>query len=92
VIKSFRNEETRQLFLTGRSKKFGATARAALRKLNFLESASRLEELKDPPGNRLEKLRGDRAGQYSMRINDQYRLCFRWHEQAAWDVEVADYH
>lgn len=92
MIKSFRNEETRKVFLTGKSRKYRAVERQAARKLNILESAEALSALKESPGNRLERLRGDRTGQYSIRVNDQFRICFRWHEQAAHDVEIVDYH
>lgn len=64
----------------------------ALRKLRMLEAAASLTDLRVPPGNRLERLRGDRSGQYSIRINDQWRICFRWREGDAHDVEIADYH
>jgi proteic killer suppression protein len=64
----------------------------ALRKLRMLDAAMRLSDLRVPPGNRLERLRGDRAGQHSIRINDQWRICFRWHEGDAYDVEIVDYH
>lgn len=63
-----------------------------LRKLVQLEAAERLDELRVPPGNRLEKLRGDRAGQHSIRVNDQWRVCFRWRDGDAYDVEIVDYH
>ena len=63
-----------------------------MRKLRQLEISARLDDLRVPPGNRLEALRGDRAGQYSIRINDQYRLCFRWSDGGAEDVEIVDYH
>jgi len=66
--------------------------RKGLRKLRILDAAATLEDLKSPPGNRLEKLRGDRAGQWSIRVNDQWRLCFRWREGDAHDVEMVDYH
>jgi toxin HigB-1 len=66
--------------------------RAARRKLEMLASAARLEDLRKPPGNRLELLRGDRAGRYSIRVNDRWRICFRWSDGAAWDVELVDYH
>lgn len=66
--------------------------RNALRKLLILDAADRLEDLRIPPGNRLEKLAGDRKGQYSIRINDQWRICFRWHQGDAYDVEIVDYH
>jgi proteic killer suppression protein len=63
-----------------------------LRKLTLLDAAEQLADLRMPPGNRLERLRGDRAGQHSIRVNDQWRLCFRWHEGNAFDVEIVDYH
>lgn len=66
--------------------------RSALRKLLILDGAERLEDLRVPPGNRLEKLVGDRQGQHSIRINDQWRICFRWHQGDAYDVEITDYH
>jgi proteic killer suppression protein len=64
----------------------------ALRKLRILDAAMSLSDLRVPPGNRLERLRGDRAGQHSIRINDQWRICFRWKEGDAYDVEIVDYH
>ena len=64
----------------------------ALRKLRMLDAATRLDELRVPPGNRLEALKGDRAGQFSIRINDQWRVCFRWQDGHAYDVEIVDYH
>jgi len=91
VIRSFADEDTRQLWLTGRSRRFGNIARAALRKLQLLSFAIRVDDLNSPLGNRLEKLRGDREGQYSIRINDQYRICFRWEDKYAVDIEIADY-
>jgi proteic killer suppression protein len=66
--------------------------KAALRRLYALEAATNLLDLRSPPSNRLEKLRGDRAGQYSIRINDQWRICFVWDQTGAWDVEIVDYH
>ncbi len=66
--------------------------RVALRKLRMLDAAMSLSDLRVPPGNRLERLRGDRAGQHSIRINDQWRICFRWHAGDAYDVEIVDYH
>lgn len=63
-----------------------------LRKLGLIDAAEQLEDLRVPPGNRLEKLRGDRAGQHSVRIDDQWRICFRWKEGNAYDVEIVDYH
>jgi proteic killer suppression protein len=67
-------------------------ARIALRKLTYLHAAARLEQLRVPPANRLETLKGDRAGQHSIRVNDQFRICFRWHQGDAWDVEFVDHH
>ncbi len=64
----------------------------ALRKLRMVDAAVRLDDLRVPPGNRLERLRGDRSGQHSVRINDQWRICFRWHRGDAYDVEIVDYH
>ena len=73
-------------------KRFVNIAAVARRKLRQLEIAGRLDDLRVPPGNRLESLKGDRSGQYSIRINDQWRVCFRWEEVAAEDVEIVDYH
>lgn len=64
----------------------------ARNKLRMIEAAVALDDLRVPPGNRLERLGGDRAGQWSIRINDQWRICFQWHDQAAWNVEIVDYH
>lgn len=92
MIRSFQDAETRKVFVTGRSKKYGNIARAAARKLGAIDFATCVEDLREPPGNRLEELKGDRKGQYSIRINGQYRVCFRWEKQDAWDVEIVDYH
>lgn len=92
MIQSFADDETRQIFLTGKSRKFGTAAKTAARKLQLVDYAKKLDDLKQPPGNRLEKLRGSREGQYSIRVNDQFRICFRWADEDAWDVEVVDYH
>jgi len=92
VIASFADEETRKIFRTGKSRQFGNIARVAARRLGDLDFAVKLDDLRNPPGNRLEKLKGDRAGQYSLRINDQYRVCFRWSVDSAYDVEITDYH
>jgi proteic killer suppression protein len=92
VIQSFANRETEQLFETGRSRKFGSNAVVAMRKLHVLDNTSRLDDLRQPAGNRLEALKGHRLGQYSIRINDQYRVCFRWKNDQPHDVEVVDYH
>ena len=92
MIKSFRCKETQKLFETGRSKKVGSIGKAATRKLAQLEAAQTLAFLASPPGNRLEALVGDRQGQHSIRINDQWRVCFRWTETGPEDVEIVDYH
>ena len=92
MIKSFRCAETQALFETGKSRRFSGVANVAMRKLAQLDAAETLEFLRAPPGNRLEALRGDRAGQHSVRINDQYRLCFRWTTSGPEDVEIVDYH
>jgi proteic killer suppression protein len=91
VIKTFANKHTAEIWRTGQTR--GAPpASVTKRKLAMLDSALALDDLKVPPGNRLEKLRGDRQGQYSIRINDQYRVCFVWRGTDAYDVEIADYH
>ena len=92
MIKSFRCPDTQALFETGRSRRFSGIATVATRKLVQLDAAQTLEFLRAPPGNRLELLRGDRAGQHSMRINDQYRLCFVWTNSGPQHVEITDYH
>jgi len=92
VIKSFRCAETRRFFETGKSRKFSAIATVAARKLTMLDAAHTLEFLRSPPGNRLEALRGDRRGQCSIRINDQFRICFRWTGDGPAEVEIVDYH
>jgi proteic killer suppression protein len=93
VIRSFRDAETRKVFERERARKLPSDLqRRAHRKLLLLDAAERLEELRVPPGNRLERLAGDRAGQHSIRINDQWRICFRWKEGDAHDVEICDYH
>lgn len=92
VIKSFRSSDTRRLFETGSSRRFGSIARIATRKLTQLEAAATLDFLRSPPGNRLERLKGDRQGQHSIRINDQWRICFRWTDAGPEDVEITDYH
>jgi proteic killer suppression protein len=92
MIQSFRCRDTRRLFETGQSKRFKAIERVATRKLAQLRAAATLEFLRAPPGNHLEALRGARAGEHSIRINDQWRLCFRWTGQGPSDVEIVDYH
>ena len=92
MIKSFRCADTQALFETGKSKRFSGISKVATRKLAQLDAAHSLEFLRSPPGNRLETLRGSRAGQYSIRMNDQFRLCFRWTAAGPEDVEIVDYH
>jgi len=92
VIKSFACAETEALARGERVRRFVNIASVARRKLRQLEVSARLDDLRVPPGNRLEALKGDRSGQYSIRINDQWRLCFRWTAAGAEDVEIVDYH
>lgn len=92
TIKSCRCEDTRALFQTGDSRRFQAILKVATRKLAQLDAAETLAFLSSPPGNFLEALKGDRKGQYSVRINDQWRLCFKWTHQGPEDVEIVDYH
>jgi len=93
MIKSFRDKETKDLFLRRFSRRFPANLYGIVwRKLAILDAAERLDDLRIPPGNRLEKLLGDREGQYSIRINDQWRVCFQWSDGNAYNVEIVDYH
>lgn len=93
MIKSFGDKRTVAVFREVPAKGVGdQVARSAKRKLDLLHAAVRVEELMTPPGNRLEKLRGDREGQWSIRVNDQWRVCFRWVDGGAEDVEIVDYH
>ncbi len=92
MIISFRSAETQALFETGRCKRFSGIANIAIRKLAQLDAARTLEFLRSPPGNRLEVLKGKRKGQYSIRVNDQFRVCFRWTKEGPADVEIVDYH
>jgi proteic killer suppression protein len=92
VIKTFKCADTRALSNGERVKRFVNVAAVARRKLRQLEIADRLDDLRVPPGNRLEALTGDREGQHSIRVNDQYRVCFRWTPGGAEDVEIVDYH
>ena len=92
LIKSFSNKETASLLNTGHSRIFSNIERIALRKLDMINAAVNVETLKVPPGNRLEALKGNRQGQYSIRINDQWRICFKWEGRDAYDVEIVDYH
>jgi proteic killer suppression protein len=92
TIQSFKSPDAQELFETGKSRKFGNIRAAAERKLQMLDSAATLEFLRSPPANHLEALQGDRAGQHSIRINDQWRLCFVWTEKGPENVEIVDYH
>ena len=92
VIKSFRSADAAQLHARHRVKRFRAIERVAQRKLRQLDIAAELRDLRSPPGNHLESLKGDRGGQHSIRINDQWRICFVWRGGDAYDVEIVDYH
>ena len=92
MIRSFRCRDTERLHHGERVRRFVAIETVARRKLLILDAAARLDDLRVPPGNRLEALKGDRAGQHSIRINDQWRVCFRWFAAGAEDVEIVDYH
>ena len=92
MIRSFRDKDTEAIFRRQRVRAFQAIATVALRRLVQIDSADELRDLASPPANRLEALKGKRAGQYSVRINDQYRICFRWNNGHTFDVEIADYH
>ena len=92
MISSFKCKDTQELYETGENRRFASIARVALRKLDMLAAATMVETLRVPPGNRLEQLRGNRAGQWSVRINDQWRVCFSWSGTNAEYVEIVDYH
>ncbi len=92
MIKTFKCADTQALSKGERVKRFANIAAIARRKLRQLEIVARLDDLRVPPGNRLEALKGNRAGQYSIRVNDQFRVCFRWTDAGAEDVEIVDYH
>ncbi len=93
MIKSFAERDTERIFTRVGVRRWSSQVqRAALKKLVILDAAEQLADLRVPPGNRLEKLRGDRSGQHSIRINDQWRVCFRWKAGHAYDVEIVDYH
>ncbi|MBI2840385.1 MAG: type II toxin-antitoxin system RelE/ParE family toxin [Acidobacteria bacterium] len=92
MIRSFRDRDTEALFNDHDVLRFRAIERATRRKLLYLHQARRLGDLRAPPGNRLEALKGDRKGQHSIRINDQWRICFRWKDGDAFEVEIVDYH
>jgi len=92
VIKSFRSKDTELLHQRQRVPRFHSIERVAQRKLRQLDSAAVLDDLNSPPGNHLESLQGDRQGQHSIRINKKWRICFRWHNGDAYNVEIVDYH
>jgi proteic killer suppression protein len=93
MIKSIRDPETENIFRRERSRRLPQDIQqTAYRKLRYLNNAKNLDDLRIPPSNRLEKLKGDRAGQYSIRINDQWRICFVWVSNDAYEVEIVDYH
>lgn len=93
MIRSFRDKETEKIFNRERSRKLPHDIQqVALRKLRMLNRSQTIQDLRVPPSNRLEKLSGNREGQYSIRINDQWRICFIWYESDAYNVEIVDYH
>lgn len=93
MIKTFADKQTQQLYLTGKARRVPPeVAKRVARKLEQVNAAARVEDLKVPPGNRLHLLEGDRQGQYSIWVNDQFRLCFRFTDGDAYDVELCDYH
>ena len=92
MIRSFRDKKTQQFFAGEMISEFSSFKKVAERKLTMLDNASDLKDLLSPAGNRLEKLKGNRAGQYSIRINDQWRVCFVWMTDGPHDVEITDYH
>ena len=93
MIKTFADKRTQELYRTGRAKRFHVdVASRAARKLEYVDLATSLDDLKVPAGNRLHRLEGSRKGQYSIRVNDQWRICFRFVDGDAYDVEVCDYH
>ena len=93
MIKSFKDSDTESVFASHPVRQFSAPLqRQAQRKLRIIDNSATLNDLRVPPGNRLERLSGDRDGQHSIRINDQWRICFVWSDGDAWDVEIVDYH
>ena len=92
MIKSFKCADTQALFTTGKTRKCSAIQRVAERKLAQIDAATTLDFLRSPPGNHLEKLSGNREGQCSIRINDQWRICFVWQDDGAYALEIVDYH
>ena len=92
MIRNIVDRDTLELWQSGKNKRYSAIARVALRKLDQIDASVSLDDLRAPLGNRLEQLKGDRAGLWSIRVNDQWRICFRWVDGEAWDVEIVDYH
>jgi proteic killer suppression protein len=92
VIQSFKDADTKQLFEGHSNRRWSNIAKLALRKLDQIEASINLVDLRVPPGNQLEALKGDRVGQHSIRVNNQYRVCFVWKDDGAHDVEIVDYH
>lgn len=92
MIGSFKDKNTETLYNAGSCRRFSSIAHVALRKLDMIAAATQIETLRVPPGNRLEALHGNREGQWSIRINDQWRICFAWEGGNAWNVEICDYH
>jgi toxin HigB-1 len=92
MIKTFRCSETAALFVGKRVTRFANISTVATRKLQQLDSAATIDSLRAPPGNRLEQLKGDRRGEYSIRINNQWRVCFVWRSDGVFDVQIVDYH
>jgi len=93
VLRSFADRETERVWRRQRTRRLDqGTQRAALRKLLILDAAETLDDLRVPPGNRLEKLKGDRAGSHSIRVNQQWRICFKWTTAGPEDIEIVDYH
>lgn len=92
MIRSFADRETERIFQRKSSRRFGSIERVALRKLVMIHAATAVKDLRVPPGNRLETLSGDRKGQFSIRVNQQWRICFRFKDGDAYDVEICDYH
>lgn len=93
MIKSFADKRTQEIYASGKAKRFAPdVARRARRRLEYIDLAARIEDLYQPPGNRLHSLGGDRDGQFSIAVNDQWRICFRFEDGDAYDVEICDYH
>jgi toxin HigB-1 len=92
MIRTFRCKDTEALFNRQQVSRFRSIENVARRKLTMLNNAQSLQDLRVPPGNRLEQLTGDRAGQHSIRVNDQWRICFVWRDRDAYEVEIVDYH